>query len=105
MTKKLLLGLALMLVLIVPTTSLGAHADTAPPAPHDSDKYTIIAAGATFPYPLIDKWRIDYNAQYTGINLNYQAVGSGAGVNLFTKKTVDFGASDAPLQPSEAAKA
>jgi phosphate ABC transporter phosphate-binding protein len=105
MTKKSLLGLALMLVLIVPTTSLSVHADTAPPAPLGSDKYTIIAAGATFPYPLIDKWRIDYNAQYAEISLNYQAVGSGAGVNLFTKKVVDFGASDAPLQPSEAAKA
>ncbi|HYL67424.1 MAG TPA: phosphate ABC transporter substrate-binding protein PstS [Nitrosopumilaceae archaeon] len=94
-----------MLILIVPTTSLSAHADTVPPAPLDSDKYTIKAAGATFPFPLIDKWRVDYNAQYPGINLNYQAVGSGAGVNLYTKKVVDFGASDAPLQPSEAVKA
>ena len=105
MTKKIILGVALMLILLVPTTSLSAHADTAPPAPLDSDKYTIKAAGATFPYPLIDKWRVDYSAQYPGISLNYQAVGSGAGVNLYTKKVVDFGASDAPLQPSEAAKA
>ncbi len=105
MTKKIILGAALMLILIVPTTSLSAHADTAPPAPLDSDKYTIKAAGATFPYPLIDKWRVDYNAQYPGISLNYQSVGSGAGVSLYTKKVVDFGASDAPLQPSEATKA
>ncbi len=105
MTKKIILGVVLMLILIVPTTSLTAHAYTVPPAPLDSDEYTIKAAGATFPYPLIDKWRVDYNAQYPGISLNYQAVGSGAGVNLFTKKVVDFGASDAPLQPDEAKKA
>jgi phosphate transport system substrate-binding protein len=105
MTKKLLLGVALMLILIIPTTSLTAHADTVAPPPLDSDKYAFKGAGATFPFPLIDKWRVDYNAHYPGISLNYQSVGSGAGVSLFTKKVVDFGASDAPLQPDEAKKA
>jgi phosphate ABC transporter phosphate-binding protein len=105
MTKKIILGVALMLILIVPTTSLSAHADTAPPAPLDSDKYAYTGAGSTFVFPLMDKWRVDYNAQYPQIALNYQSVGSGAGVNLYTKKIVDFGATDAPLQPSEAAKA
>jgi len=105
MTKKLLLGLALMLILIIPTTSLTAHADTTPPVPLDTDKYAFKGAGATFPFPLIDQWRVDYNKQYPQITLNYQSVGSGAGINLFTKKTVDFGASDAPMQPDEAKKA
>jgi len=105
MTTKIILGIALMLILIIPATSLTAHADTAPAAPLDSDKYAFKGAGATFPFPLIDTWRVDYNAQYPQITLNYQPVGSGAGINLYTKKTVDFGASDAPLQPSEAAKA
>ncbi len=50
---------------------------------------------------MIDKWRVDYNKDYPQINLNYQSVGSGAGINLYTKKTIDFGASDAPLQPTE----
>jgi phosphate transport system substrate-binding protein len=105
MTKKIILGVALMLILIIPATSLTAHADTTPPAPLDTDKYAFKGAGATFPYPLIDKWRVDYNVLYPQITLNYQPVGSGAGINLYTKKTVDFGASDAPLAPSEAAKA
>jgi phosphate ABC transporter phosphate-binding protein len=105
MTKKILLGLALMLVLIVPTTALSAHADSAPPAPGDSDKYKINAGGATFPYPLIDKWRVEYTKQYPGIALNYQAVGSGAGIKLFTTKKVDFAGSDAPLQSADIAKA
>src|SRR5215831_11119743 len=104
MTTKILLGLALMLILLVPTISLSAHADT-PAAPGDNDKYTFNAAGATFPFPLIDKWRVEYNSQYPGIALNYQAVGSGAGIKLYTAKKVDFAGSDAPLQPSDIAKA
>lgn len=104
MTNKTFLGIALMLVLIIPTTSLSAHAVSEPSAPGDSDKYTFNAAGATFPFPLIDKWRVEYNKEYPGIKLNYQAVGSGAGIKLFTAKKVDFAASDAPLQPEERKK-
>jgi len=54
----------------------------------------IVGAGATFPYPLYAKW---FNAYYeaTGVKVNYQAVGSGAGINQITNGTVDFGASDA----------
>lgn len=106
MTKKIFLGLALMLILLVPTTVLSARADSASPAaPGDSDKYNFNAGGATFPFPLIDKWRVQYHAQYPGITLNYQAVGSGAGIKLFTKKTVEFAGSDAPLQTADIAKA
>ncbi len=105
MTKKIFLGLALMLVLIVPTTALSAHAESAPPAPGDGDKYNLNAGGATFPFPLVDKWRVEYTKQYPGIALNYQAVGSGAGIKLFTTKKVEFAGSDAPLQRAEIAKA
>ena len=86
MTKKIFLGLALMLILLVPTTVLSARAESVPPAPGDSDKYNFNAGGATFPFPLIDKWRVEYNKQFPGITLNYQAVGSGAGIKLFTTK-------------------
>jgi len=61
------------------------------------------AAGATFPFPLIDKWRVEYNKLHPDVTLNYQSIGSGAGIKLFTTKSVDFAASDAPLQPTEAA--
>ena len=50
-------------------------------------------AGATFPAPLYTKWFDEYN-KLTGIKINYQAVGSGAGINQITAGTVDFGASD-----------
>src|SRR5277367_3363794 len=57
-------------------------------------------AGATFPYPIYAKWAEAYKAK-TGIGLNYQAIGSGGGIAQIKAKTVDFGASDKPLQPGE----
>jgi phosphate transport system substrate-binding protein len=61
---------------------------------------TITGAGATFPYPAYSKWAHDYN-QETGVRLNYQSIGSGGGIKQIKAKTVDFGASDAPLEPKE----
>jgi phosphate ABC transporter phosphate-binding protein len=54
-------------------------------------------AGATFPFPLIDTWRVEYQKQNPDISINYQSIGSGGGIRQFTDMTVDFGASDAPL--------
>jgi phosphate ABC transporter phosphate-binding protein len=58
-------------------------------------------AGATFPFPLIDSWRVEYQKVKPNVNLNYASIGSGGGVKQFTNMTVDFGASDAPLTASE----
>jgi phosphate transport system substrate-binding protein len=55
----------------------------------------ITGAGATFPAPLYAKWAADYN-KATGVKINYQSVGSGAGIKQIDSKTVDFGASDMP---------
>jgi len=66
---------------------------------------TINGAGATFPFPLIDTWRVDYQKVQPGVNINYQSIGSGGGVKQFTEKTVDFGATDAPLTQNESQKA
>ena len=57
-------------------------------------------AGASFPAPLYSKWAADYN-KATGVKINYQSVGSGAGLRQIEAKTVDFGASDAPLKDEE----
>ena len=62
-------------------------------------KIIINGAGATFPFPLIDTWRVDYQTVNPNVDINYQSIGSGGGVKQFTEKTVDFGASDAPLTP------
>jgi len=60
----------------------------------------VTGAGASFPAPLYAKWASDYN-KATGTKVNYQSVGSGAGVKQIEAKTVDFGASDAPLTDDE----
>lgn len=60
-------------------------------------------AGATFPAPLYAKWASDYN-KATGVKINYQSVGSGAGLRQIDAKTVAFGASDMPLKDEELEK-
>lgn len=58
---------------------------------------TLNGAGATFPFPLISKASSEYNKINPAVQINYQSIGSGGGIRQFTVKTVDFGASDAPL--------
>src|SRR5712691_6762802 len=65
---------------------------------------TLVGAGATFPFPLISKWSSVY-VNLTGVRVNYQSVGSGAGISQITAKTVDFAGSDAPLSAAERAAA
>ena len=60
------------------------------------DDNTILGAGATFPNPLYSKMFSEYN-KLNGLKVNYQSIGSGGGIQQLTSKTVDFGASDAPL--------
>lgn len=55
------------------------------------------AAGATFPYPIYSKWFSVYHQQKSGIQINYQSIGSGGGIQQLKAGTVDFGASDMPL--------
>jgi len=64
----------------------------------------ISGAGATFPYPVYAKWAEAY-ANTTGVKMNYQSIGSGGGIKQIKAKTVDFGASDAPLKPEDLNKA
>jgi phosphate transport system substrate-binding protein len=63
----------------------------------------VTGAGATFPAPLYAKWADAYN-KATGVKINYQSIGSGAGLRQIRGKTVDFGASDMPLSDAELAK-
>lgn len=63
----------------------------------------ITGAGATFPYPIYAKWAEAYKAK-AGVGMNYQSIGSGGGIKQIIAKTVDFGASDMPLQPEALAK-
>src|SRR6266487_2651687 len=57
----------------------------------------INGAGATFPNPIYSKWFAEYNKQHPNIEINYQSLGSGAGIQQITKQTVFFGATDGPM--------
>jgi phosphate transport system substrate-binding protein len=64
----------------------------------------ISGAGASFPAPLYQRWFQEYNQDNPGVQVSYQSVGSGAGVQQYLQRTVDFGASDAPLTEEERQK-
>jgi phosphate transport system substrate-binding protein len=85
MNRSLLAGIALAVSIAAPS-AFAAKVDQ------------INGAGATFPYPVYAKWAEAYAKQH-GVKLNYQSIGSGGGIKQINAKTVDFGASDAPLKP------
>ena len=89
------------------TERISAYAQITPPSQLQQQQggsqgmIIINGAGATFPFPLIDTWRVEYQKVSPNVNINYQSIGSGGGIKQFTEKTVDFGASDAPLTQEE----
>ena len=113
-SRRFRLGAAVLLVLVAGAMALAAcggsssssgssapavaGAPTLTPVPLESG--VIVGAGASFPAPLYMKWGADY-AGVAGVKLNYQSIGSGGGISAIEAKTVDFGASDAPLEQSE----
>ena len=59
------------------------------------------AAGATFPYPIYSKWFDVYHQAHSNVQINYQSIGSGGGIRQLLDKTVDFGASDGPMNDDQ----
>src|SRR5512140_2673115 len=59
------------------------------------------AAGATFPYPIYSKWFSEYHNAHPNVQINYQSIGSGGGIRQLAAGTVDFGASDMPLNDEQ----
>src|SRR4051794_22519663 len=80
-------------------TTPGAMANST----NNSDDNTLLGAGSTFVYPLFSKQFSEYN-KTSGLKVNYQSIGSGGGILQLTNKTVDFGASDAPLNEEQEQK-
>lgn len=70
-----------------------------------SDNASLTGAGSTFAYPIYTKWLDAYSQVQPNVNMNYQSIGSGAGIQQFTAQTVDWGASDAPMTDVQLAKA
>jgi phosphate transport system permease protein/phosphate transport system substrate-binding protein len=107
--KSIMLGLTTAILLagvIAVAMSVKSYAQLLPgQIQSQSGQSTINGAGSTFIFPIMDTWRVEYQKVKPDININYQSIGSGGGVKQFTAKTVDFGASDAPLSTQEAQKA
>jgi phosphate transport system substrate-binding protein len=66
-----------------------------------ADRIQINGAGATFPYPMYSKWFDEYHKLHPDIEINYQSIGSGGGIKQVTERTVDFGASDGPMNDDQ----
>jgi len=92
--KSALISIALGAALIMAGVITLVDFPAAAPAP---SPLLINAAGATFPYPIYSKWFTEYNRVHPDIQINYQAIGSGGGIRQLQTGTVDFGASDMPL--------
>lgn len=90
--KKTLLAVALFVALFVVASSA-------------AQAQTITGAGATFPAPIYSKWFTQYSAAHPGVQVNYQPIGSGGGIQQVTNGTVDFGASDMPMKDEQLAGA
>jgi len=86
-----------------PTTAAGTPATTKPAFVGASDKGTLSGAGSTFVATIMQEWIKQYKTAAPGVTLNYQGVGSGAGVQQLTAKTVDFAGSDGALKDTEQA--
>jgi phosphate transport system substrate-binding protein len=65
---------------------------------------SLTGAGATFPYPMYSKWFNEYHKLHSDIEINYQSIGSGGGIKQVTEGTVDFGASDGPMNDQQLAE-
>jgi phosphate transport system substrate-binding protein len=96
-TMKRALALGALLVAVV---TVAAIAGTAKASHAKSNAGSLVGTGATFPFPLISKW-IPAVGSALGIQITYSPTGSGTGISSITARTVDFGASDAPLSPDQ----
>src|SRR6202165_1988082 len=90
--RVLLVGVAAAMF----SAACGSPTASTPP-PVDVGSGPLIGAGATFPEPFYSKAFFTYTAKYPQVSVNYQSVGSGAGIKQFIANTVDFGASDVPM--------
>jgi phosphate transport system substrate-binding protein len=86
-------------ILVALVATMGALLAAQAIAAEKSD-VTINGAGATFPFPVYSQWAADYE-KVSGVKLNYQSIGSGGGIAQIKAKTVDFGASDAPMKSAD----
>lgn len=101
MTKKTTLGLALALILIIPTTSLGAFAEITPDAPQDGKQYTLNGIVSSQYSALFKKWTAGYSGTYPGVKTKYDSVAPSNVAYQYSKKSISFGVTDVPLASTQ----
>lgn len=98
--KSIFPAIALFIALIAFNSCSSNNNNAKSPDSAGSDEIVILGAGSSFDYPLFSKMFHEYYTN-NGVKVNYQSVGSGAGISQLTHKTVDFGASDAPMKATQ----
>jgi phosphate transport system substrate-binding protein len=98
-------GLGYQMTRTQPNTSMTSETSMMESSSASQAAVSILGAGATFPAPLLQTWTVQYNKIYPAVTINYNPIGSGGGIQQITQKTVDFGASDAPLSDKQLANA
>jgi phosphate transport system substrate-binding protein len=103
--EKRMKRIAILFVAVLALVGVAAHFDTSfypgTQTVFAQDALLINGAGATFPYPIYSKWFDEYHKKYPNIQINYQSIGSGAGIKQVTEGTVDFGATDGPMNDDQ----
>jgi phosphate transport system substrate-binding protein len=95
--ERVSLRIAAAMLIAFCVTGCKQSTNTPVTAENQSSAQNLNGAGATFPNPIYSKWFSEYAAAHPGIHINYQSVGSGAGIRQVSEGTVDFGASDGPM--------
>jgi phosphate transport system substrate-binding protein len=101
-------SIALAAVVVAAASACGSSGGTttvtkSQPSGGDGGDKVLVGAGSTFVAPLVQQWEADYVKSPAAVTITYGAIGSGGGVDQITARTVDFGASDAPLSSDQAA--
>ncbi|MEW5762902.1 MAG: phosphate ABC transporter substrate-binding protein PstS [Bacillota bacterium] len=101
MSRRVLLHLAFLFLVLFTAAGCGGGEQEPPggrlPEGGPRESVLLNGAGASFPYPLYSRWIDAYCRVHPGVKINYQSIGSGAGIEQFSKKIVDFGGTDAPM--------
>lgn len=100
MVSKSRIIIAVIATIIIVSASIIAY-QALTPQQQEEKEVSLNGAGATFPFPLIDKWAAEYHKIKPKVLINYQAIGSGGGIRAHMEKTVHFAASDAPLSDAQ----
>ena len=100
-TTKLIRAAAAVILVLPLAAGCGGSGKNGGVAGTQKASSTLVGAGSTLVAPLVARWQSRY-AEAHGVSVTYGAIGSGGGIEQMTVRTVDFGASDAPLTPDQA---